>query len=323
MDDSCKAFKFTDTQHHESCITLSIETTSFANTRGNIFYTKKGEVLNLTKGDLPHMSKPVFYQEVLCPEKQFKYTSSLVLFGVAVDWCGGCNAHVDFDTVLPLAAPNITYVPGHVSFCQQKLKVESSVSVCFSETGFGVLQVGNGVFLDPATSDEVEIDTTGMSPCILAPPQCTSGATYMFWVKHLNGLGGAILTTMDWDQPREGIKFEMFNDGRFYILVRKYETNSNKFFGHAPGFHVNIDTWQHIVVVWKIDPKLEIYLDREVKTVSQGSNYQGQTYPAPMRMFLGREYVTHTATLTKKIIFDELILFDRPLDADDLFIYFA
>ncbi len=195
-------------------------------------------------------------------------------------------------------------------------ELQASCSLCF--------QIGNGVSLDSVTSDEVEIDTTDMNPCILAPPQCTSGATYMFWIKHLNGLGGAILTTMDWHPPSVGIRFEVFASGILYAQIRRYGARLNQFTGHTPGFHDNIDTWQHTVVVWKTDPKLEIYLDGEAKMVSQGVNYADhtKTVAAPMRMFLGREFVTHTASLTNKMIFDELILFDRPLDADDLVVYF-
>ena len=195
-------------------------------------------------------------------------------------------------------------------------ELQASCSLCF--------QIGNGVSLDPATSDEVEIDTTGISPCILAPPQCTSGATYMFWVKHLNNFGGAILTTVDWHPPRVGIMFEVFDDGRFRAIIHRHGATSNRFSGKTPGFHDNIDTWQHTVVVWKTDPKLEIYLDGEAKMVSQGVNYADhtKTVAAPMRMFLGREFVTHTASLTNKMIFDELILLDRPLGADDLVVYF-
>ncbi len=105
------------------------------------------------------------------------------------------------------------------------------------------LQVGSGVFLDPATSDEVEIDATGMSPCILAPPQCISGATYMFWVKLHDTISGVVFTTLDWDSPREGIGFHL-NDSSFWRhFADDHETSLSSFvfilFGHFVGYLVN------------------------------------------------------------------------------------
>ncbi len=129
------------------------------------------------------------------------------------------------------------------------------------------------MFLDPATSDQVEIDATGMSPCILAPPQCTSGATYMFWVKLLDTKSDAILTTMDWSSPTEGIKLSLNSHGSFYAHVFREGLNLNNFRSDANDFHSNLNTRQHITVVWKIDPKFEVFVDGVVVPVSQGNNY--------------------------------------------------
>ncbi len=38
-----------------------------------------------------------------------------IVSGFAVDKCGECNTHVDFDSVMPLQTPGIKIVPGYVS----------------------------------------------------------------------------------------------------------------------------------------------------------------------------------------------------------------
>ncbi len=184
-----------------------------------------------------------------------------------------------------------------------------------------MFQVGNGVYLDHAALDQVEIDATGMSPCILAPPQCTSGATYMFWIKLMDTISGAIFTTLDWSAPREGIRFHVDGNGKFQAAIFRAGPDLNRFQGQTNGFHNNINAWQHITVVWKTDPKYEIYLDGVANTVSQGGVYTSSsgTWAARMRMFVGRQYVTYNNNVkTRKMVFDELILFDSPLEATEL-----
>ncbi len=183
-------------------------------------------------------------------------------------------------------------------------------------------QIGNGVSLDPATSDEVEIDTTGMSPCILAPPQCTSGATYMLWIKLHDTISGVVFTTLDWSSPREGIRFHLDANGKLHVAIFRVGPDLNRFTGTANGFHSNVHAWQHISVVWKTDPKFDVFLDGMSLSVSQGTAYSSsnhQTYEPRMRMFLGREYITrNTAVPTRNMTIDELKVFDRPLEEQEV-----
>ncbi len=163
-----------------------------------------------------------------------------------------------------------------------------------------------------------------MHPYILAPPHCTSGATYMFWVKQLVTLGGLVLTTMDEHPPQEGIRLYLYSDGSFFTEIYKLGPNKNKFSWKANyGFMDNILQWKHIIVVWKTDPELAIYLNGKPKGKSPDKGYSGnsEVHEAPMRMFVGRSYVTHSHILTNKMIFDELRLFARPLDEADLLVY--
>lgn len=150
------------------------------------------------------------------------------------------------------------------------------------------------------------------------PPIC-SGSNFF------DTNNGAIFTTMDWNSPREGIRFTINDSGRFRASIFRAGSTSNRFPANADGFHGDIDVWLHVTVVWKIDPKFDIYVDGEPKTVSQGSDYgtsPQETFGAQMRMALGRPYVSYTnAVKTIKMIFDELIMFDRPLESHDLLVY--
>ena len=147
----------------------------------------------------------------------------------------------------------------------------------------------------------------------------------MFWVKQLVTLGGSVLTTMDEHPPWEGIRLHQYSDGSFLAEIYKLGPNENTFTRKANyGFMDNIHQWQHIVVVWKTDPKVAIYLNGKLKGKSPDKGYSGnsEVHEAPMRMFVGRSYVTHSHSLTNKMIFDELRLFARPLDEADLSVYF-
>ncbi len=143
----------------------------------------------------------------------------------------------------------------------------------------------------------------------------------MFWVKLHDTSSGAILTTLDWSSPREGIRFHLDQNGDFKPAIFRLGSDLNRFEGTATGFHNNINTWQHIVVVWKIDPKYEVFLNGIAKTVSQGTAYASSsgTQAARMRMYIGRQYITYNNNVkTRKMTFDELILYDRPLTESEI-----
>ena len=97
---------------------------------------------------------------------------------------------------------------------------------------FSFVQINRGVRLNSSNGDQVQIDTTGMEPCILTavPSDCTNGgATYMFWVKQLDSVKGPILTTMDWGPPREGIRISVGNDGKLKLAIFREGSTENRF----------------------------------------------------------------------------------------------
>ena len=103
-----------------------------------------------------------------------------------------------------------------------------------------------------------------MSPCILttAPSDCTNGgATYMFWIKLLNEAGGAILTTLDWASPREGIRISAGNDGKLRAAIFREGATLNRFSGWVPGINDHVNSWLHVAIVWYTDPKYEMFFN--------------------------------------------------------------
>ena len=182
-------------------------------------------------------------------------------------------------------------------------------------------QEKNGAQLLSTNSSQLEIDTTGMSPCILttAPSEC--GATYMFWIKQLDGNGGVILTTLDWSTPREGIRISAGNNDQLHVSIFREGATQNRFSGRVSGINDHIDSWLHVAIVWHTDPKFEIFFNGELKTVNQNADYTSShtTFEARMRMKLGVEYITrNTAVKTRDMIIDNLLFFDRPLTETDL-----
>ncbi len=186
---------------------------------------------------------------------------------------------------------------------------------------FSFFQVGNGLLLTPATSDAVELNATTMSRCVLDPAQCTSGSTYMFWINLQDTPMGAVLTTLDWQPPRAGIRVLIKDDGTLKCVVFAEGPTKNRFATFTPGLHDNLDTWQHVAIVWKKEPRIEVYYDGVSQTVTQPAILDDgeTTSAAPMRMILGREHVTWDNNMkTKHMIIDELMFFDRPLTENDV-----
>ena len=125
-------------------------------------------------------------------------------------------------------------------------------------------------------SDQLEIDTAGMSPCILttAPSDCTNGgATYMFWIKLLNEEGSAILTTLDYNSPTKGMRIEAGSDGKFCATVFRKGPESNYFNACNAGIGNMIGSWMHVTTVWHTDQSFEVFLGSYPKPMSQPDKY--------------------------------------------------
>ena len=186
------------------------------------------------------------------------------------------------------------------------------------------MQENRGVQLLSANSSQLEIDTTGMSPCILntAPSDCTNGgATYMFWIKLLNEEGGAILTTLDWDPPREGIRVSAGNNLKINVAIFREGATHNRFSSSISGSGSHIGSWLHVTIIWHTDPKYEVFFNGVAQSVSQSSDYFSSSIiqALQMRMKLGVEYITRvTALKVKSMVIDNLIFYNKPLTQSDI-----
>ncbi len=172
-----------------------------------------------------------------------------------------------------------------------------------------------------APNDLFELNVSAASPCILAPPQCSLGATYMVWIKQIDNNAGHILSTSDMSPPKEGIKFDIKGDGLFRVKIFKEGSSSNRFEATVPGLNSYINTWVHITTVWYIDRRIVVYFNAKEQVVSQSSFYTDATFAeaAPMRMIVGRKHVTDpTPDVTKNMLLDELKFYDRPLNQIEL-----
>ncbi len=188
-------------------------------------------------------------------------------------------------------------------------------------------QHGNGALLNTTASHGFEVDASSMNPCMLAPPQCTTGATYIFWMKLLDTFGGGVLTTMDWSSAREGIRISTADNGKLGVVVFKEGSDSKRFsLSSQQVLHDKINMWQQVAVVWFVTPRVKIYLDGLDETASQPSTYSSSsnTLEARMRMVVGRPYVVHKATFhtPPNMLFDELSVFGWPLASGELADYF-
>ena len=235
-----------------------------------------------------------------------------------------CSYCLDFDTTLPLSPKSFVPVPGYVSSKHTPFHKAISIWVHFSSKTF--LQNGHGALLN-ASSHGFWVDSSDMTPCMLAPSQCATGATYIFWIKLLDENRGPVLTTMDWNVKREGVRIIVAGSGRLSISVFKFGTGLNSFEAASPGIlHNNINMWQHIAVVFHATPRVEFYIDGVSRTRSHNHAYSSSatTYKARLEMVIGREWVYHeslTAT-PRHMEFDELYVFDWPLNNDELVAYF-
>ncbi len=83
----------------------------------------------------------------------------------------------------------------------------SCKKLCFSNS----FQRNSGIEFDSSLGSFLEIDLSGMSPCLttLRPEHCVNGgATYMFWMKPTDSQGEKILTTME-NEFFEGLKLKV------------------------------------------------------------------------------------------------------------------
>ena len=159
-----------------------------------------------------------------------------------------------------------------------------------------------------SNSDQVEIDTTGMSHCILttAPSDCTNGgATYMFWIKQFDSHVGSILTTLDWSVPREGIRMTV-NNGKLSVDIFREGNSLNRNSAQVENFGDHVESWLHVTIVWHTDPAFQFYYGGtlQLDTSPAYTTSSHNTYEAPLRMILGRLYVTKVEGQTKNMILD-------------------
>ncbi len=187
------------------------------------------------------------------------------------------------------------------------------MSACFSQNN-------RGIALNSSTLDQVELDASRMSKCVLAPGQCESGATYMFWIKQQNTKTGAIFTTMDSQRKQtEGLRVRTKGD-RMSILIFSPQETRNRFGNSVAGIDKHVNKWLHVAIVWHIDPKFEVYFNGVAQTVLGVNDYYTaieKHFESPLRMVLGRMYLTYRNKLhdppTKDMVLDEFKTFDRPL----------
>ena len=190
-------------------------------------------------------------------------------------------------------------------------------------------QVGNGVKLLSASSDQMEIDTTGMPACILstAPSDCTNGgATYMFWIKQLDDLGGNLITTTG--GKTEGCIIHVTTGSYLSMQIVRKGSSGNKFYKEVPGMDDFINTWLHVAIVWYPEPiwMIRFYFDgTEINPndpcITDGSK---DVTDSELRMILGRESLNClTSALVQNMIFDELYLYDKLLFEEDIQAYVA
>ena len=89
-----------------------------------------------------------------------------------------------------------------------------------------------------------------------------------------------------------------------------------------------VDSWLHIALVWFNDPRFEVYFDGNTKNVLPPAGYSNFVWPVVANaglMYVGKGSTADVALQfhSASMIFDELILHDRPLGgAEVLNIYF-
>ncbi len=164
----------------------------------------------------------------------------------------------------------------------------------------------------------MELDVSTLPRCLLTtePTDCVNGgATYLFWVKLLDPTGGAILTTLSWGPPREGLRIS-HNGNNLYLSVFRKGASSNRF--ESPGSGLVYNTWLQITIVWYNDPKLEAYYNDGFafeKTGAYGSS--SSTTDNEGKLVLGKEFTNRNQGYCSMII-DNINLYNRPLSADEI-----
>ena len=186
-------------------------------------------------------------------------------------------------------------------------------------------QVNTGVELLSNRSDEIEIDTSEMNPCLLttSPEHCTNGGvTYMFWIKQLDDKKGGIITTYDWNPGKEGFRIYYTKAGYLVARIRRKGAaqSGTKIYKSVSGMKDHINSWLHVAVVYLTEPvrEMHIYLNGEEIGPDDPTLLDSgdPTSSSDMRMKLGRLYVILNSTstmLTKNMIFDEFYLYDKQL----------
>ena len=179
----------------------------------------------------------------------------------------------------------------------------------------------------------VNVNTTGVNNCILSASteSCTNGgATYMFWMKLFDNTGftnvyvtrATIISTANQCQ-NEGYKLRpthinIVRMGATTLIPWVYSMESI------------VGEWTHVALVWRVDPDIsinkgtfELYFNGISQSVSTVLGFSlvsicDEIGASLNKMVVGRESVDSYSGRSPNMIFDELVMCDRPLTQTEI-----
>ncbi len=186
-------------------------------------------------------------------------------------------------------------------------------TICFQNRNLGLK-------FDRNNNDYVELDVSTLPRCLLttSTTDCINGgATYLFWVKLLDPTTeGGIMTTLTFSPEREGLKIRTKSGNKLYVAKFKKGDLYTKF--HHSVNDLVFNTWLQITVVWRNDPKLEIYFNNNLASDKAGSYFSNHHITdTEGKMVLGRWYTGSGGGYCSMII-DYINLYNRPLSTEEI-----
>lgn len=110
----------------------------------------------------------------------------------------------------------------------------------------------------------MQIDISGRSSCLLSltPEDCVNGgATYMFWMKPTDDLGGPILTTVK-DASTGGFYVWVDGAGYLYYSITYVYLSPSIYRGHISGFKKYTNSWVHLAFVkYNSETAITLYIN--------------------------------------------------------------
>ncbi len=147
----------------------------------------------------------------------------------------------------------------------------------------------------------------------------------MFFIKQLDAEEGSILATKDFKPKKEGFVFQARSGGIFRVnkLIYGNGSNGEMFTVTVPGFGQHVNSWLHVIVVHHTDPRgLQVYFNFVAQDDTETVKPDLAVVSSAMRMVIGRADVTHLPVRSrfaaKTMVFDELVLYDRPLSKEEV-----